>query len=355
MKRAGGQKYLILISLAWLVCSVYMAGCSTRVGYARLGLERPPDASGTEVVRVKYLGNSTLYITDGETSLLVDGFVSRPGIFRTKKLLIEPNPQVIDKELAFAGIERIDAILVGHTHYDHALDAPYIAEKFGTVVMGSKDYGNIHRGYAKSKGLLTGMGSFDEVPDCGKQRSFGDFVVTFVQSDHVESRGGRFKKEQKKLHGRIESEVAFPAKMESFQCGKVFAIHIAHRNANIAVTTSAGAKEGQWKGLKADVVFLGIGLLDTAEESKKIGYWERAVTPLDVKAVIPIHWDNFFIKLRKGKRLKRVPAKFDDTLRTIEFLRGMAKKMPQRASGNTVKIFGLDNNEEVRISNAAEF
>src|SRR6185295_6265868 len=95
-------------------------------------------------VRLKYLGTAGWEISDGRTTLLIDPYLSRlhmtspnddvlPGDTRrrfTTNDAAESDTATIDKH-----IQRADAILITHTHTDHALDVPYIARKTGALVI----------------------------------------------------------------------------------------------------------------------------------------------------------------------------------------------------------------------------
>jgi L-ascorbate metabolism protein UlaG (beta-lactamase superfamily) len=45
-----------------------------------------------------------------------------------------------------AHIRRADLVLITHTHYDHALDAPYIASKTGATIIGTESTYHFARG-----------------------------------------------------------------------------------------------------------------------------------------------------------------------------------------------------------------
>ena len=239
-----------------VVVSVLAFGsCTSYNPLADLTLRRPvgngsPPESG---VKVMFLGNSTLHLDDGETSLLVDGFLSRPGVLKTLFGKVEPDPNVIRTELAKARITRLDAVLVGHAHHDHALDATPIAETFGAEAVGSESFANIYRGSRRP-------GTTREpsvIPSQGGTRSFGRFRVTFAPSEHVHSHSFV----QRAVEGHITEPLALPAHYSHFKCGDVFALHIAHPDGAIVVTTTAGAKIDQFRGKRADVIFLAVGLL----------------------------------------------------------------------------------------------
>lgn len=330
------MKYPYLLScVAMVLCS-----CST---YQPLGDKKlypsarlAPKEAG---VTVTYFGNTTILISDGRTNLLVDGFFSRPGALKVAGSKIGPDETIIREQLALGGIKKVDALLVAHTHYDHALDAPWVAAETGAVVMSSKSYTYIHEGAkmaARRDGKKLQLRDPIVVTPGGGERRFGKFVVTYRLSEHVSPHLPT----QDKMEGQIIAPVCPPAKSVDYKCGDVFAIHIRHPEGSIAITTSAGAREGQFAGLKADVVMLGVGLMAKEKPpGKREFYWKHTIGELDPQTVIPVHWDLFTKKLDTNRCVKRnlvaPPLKYlDDTRAAMQFVK-------DHAGGRKVWAMGL--------------
>jgi L-ascorbate metabolism protein UlaG (beta-lactamase superfamily) len=272
-------------------------------------------------VRAKFLGNTTLHVTDGQTVLLVDGFVSRPGVFDSfVRDRISPDEAIIKSELDRAGIGKVDALLVGHAHADHALDTPTVARLKGAFVMGNVSYRYVHEG----AGLPVDRDHLFMVPCHGNQRKFGRFTVTFVESDHVTAR----LRKQKKIEGHITKPVRPPAKFTDYKCGDVYAIHIAHPDGNLLVTTTAGAKAGKLDCYQADVVFLGIGLLSKECPCQQESYWRETVAAVDARTVVPVHWDRFTTKLSRG--LKPTPWFVDNLRATTRWMKAKSHEQDRQ-------------------------
>lgn len=112
----------------------------------------------TSRVQLKYLGTAGWEITDGKTVVLIDPFLSRPRMVTpnddtlptdTRPLFTMNDMAQSDTAVIDAHLQRADFILITHTHFDHALDMPYIARKTGATVIGTES--TYH--YARSFGV----------------------------------------------------------------------------------------------------------------------------------------------------------------------------------------------------------
>lgn len=297
---------------------------------------RTPAVIAPGSVRATFLGNTTILISDGTTNLLVDGFFSRPGKLQTLLGKVGPNREVIRQELRRARISNVDAILVGHAHHDHALDAPAVAEMTGAVVVGSTSYRFIHEG----AGGKTDNRHLITVTREREEHRFGKFVVTFVASGHVSSHSFL----QNMVEGPITRPIKTPARFHDFKCGPVYALHIAHPQGCVGVTTTAGAVESQFQGLRSNMVFLGIGLLGKESESQRSFYWKESVEALNPEVVIPVHWDDFTRPLVCG--LKPRSEIFDPVKKALDYVKEKAKRRQVRVmdSGDVIVIEGKGKN-----------
>ncbi|MEJ1963565.1 MAG: MBL fold metallo-hydrolase [Gammaproteobacteria bacterium] len=111
--------------------------------FAKQNTEPPHGGS----IRVTFFGTSTLLPDDGETKFLIDGFITRP---RFRELVLQ-RPLATDRTLVknvleHNGIDHLNAVFVSHSHYDHALDAAYIAMETRATLYGSPSTCNIGRG-----------------------------------------------------------------------------------------------------------------------------------------------------------------------------------------------------------------
>src|SRR4051812_36814080 len=96
---------------------------------------------GLEIV---WLGVSGYRLTYEGVSLFVDPYVSRVPlralVLRRQAL---PDETLVDRYIGAPG--PVAGVLVGHTHFDHAVDAPAIAKRFDTKAYGSESLGHLMR------------------------------------------------------------------------------------------------------------------------------------------------------------------------------------------------------------------
>ena len=283
-------------------------------------------------LRVTFLGVSTLLFDDGETAILTDGFFTRPGKLRTLFTKIEPDHNLIARYIERAGIEKLRAVIVLHSHLDHALDAPVVAMETGADLVGSESTARIGRGYGFPEDKI-------QVIRDGDSKSFGRFRVRFLRSEHSPLTFlSSFHIHYVLLHGDIEDEIKLPARWYEYKEGGSYSVLIEHDGRTLLVQGSAGFRKGAVRDQCADVVFLGIGTLGKLDDDYRNDYWQEVVEAVKAKRVIPIHWDDFTLSL--DQPLVPMSNLFDDFDKTMGFLlaRGRQKGIDVKILPAWVKV-----------------
>lgn len=86
----------------------------------------PPLQSGQFVFQ--FTGAGGFYLGDASIAILVDPFFSNPGLWKVVSLReLQSDTATIDRHLP--PVDKVRALLVGHGHYDHAMDIPYVFSK----------------------------------------------------------------------------------------------------------------------------------------------------------------------------------------------------------------------------------
>jgi L-ascorbate metabolism protein UlaG (beta-lactamase superfamily) len=273
--------------------------------YSALWLASPVAVEGPRVT-VSFLGVATLLISDGETSLMTDGFFTRPPKRSILVGRIAPDPDRIARSLERAGVRELAAVFPVHSHYDHAMDSPEVARRTGALLVGSESTANIARGAALPDGQIRVV-----TPD--EPMDFGAFTVTAIRSQHFP---------HGMAMGEITSPLVPPASALEYLEGGSYSLLVEHPAGALLVQGSAGWQEGALAGRHADLVLLGIGGLGTRDDAYRESYWREVVAAVSPRCVIPIHWDDFTLPL--GDQLEPSPTILDDVPASLDFLIGKA-------------------------------
>jgi hypothetical protein len=83
-------------------------------------------SSGGDSVRVTFLGTQGFLIKWRDRAVLTAPFYSNPPLLKLNEPIYVDEAE-IERQLPGAWVADVEAILVGHSHYDHLMDVPYIA------------------------------------------------------------------------------------------------------------------------------------------------------------------------------------------------------------------------------------
>lgn len=298
--RSRRWPWLILLLLAWLLWSARdLAERPDLSAYATRYLSGSEDPAD---VRVTFLGVSSLLISDGETSLLTDGFFSRPSIVETLFQPLQPDGEKIDRALARAGVRNLAAVMTVHSHYDHALDSPEVARRTGALLVGSESTAWIGRSAGLPESSLRVVRPGDSI-------EFGRFRVTWFEARHVP---------HGLAMGEITSALPSSARVFDYREGGSLSILVEHEKGSLLVHGSAGWVPGALQDRQADVVFLGVGYLGNMPESYRDEYWREVVEAVQARRVVPIHYDDFSVPFEDPVPL--LPRWVDDVEASLRFL-----------------------------------
>lgn len=243
----------------------------------------PSYDNSADALRVTWLGVSTLLFDDGETQILIDGFISRPTL--ADLLLDRPvdsDAARINYVMDRFGMRRLAAIIPVHSHFDHAMDIGAVANRSSASVLGSETTRNIARGAGVPEDQIV-------VAEDGGEYDFGNFTVTMLASPHAPIGWNG----SVPYAGTIDEPLVLPAPVSAWRAGQTYSILITHPLGTTLVQGSAGFREGALEGVHADVVMLGVQLLESLGRDYAERYWQTMVTTTGADDVFMIHFDDF--------------------------------------------------------------
>jgi L-ascorbate metabolism protein UlaG (beta-lactamase superfamily) len=248
----------------------------------RVGVDLP---KGLEI---RWLGVSGYRLTCEGVSLFVDPYVSRVPL----RSLVLRRTALPDREMVarYGGAPgEVAGILVGHTHFDHAVDAPALARAHDTKAYGS----------ASLVRLMDLHGLRERAVEVTVHTAYelGPFVVTFVPSRHSKLLFGR----KVPMDGPLTCDHLDGLAPGAYRCGAVYGIRIDVAGISVYHQGSADLVDQELPDRQVDVFLAGI-----AGRQVTPRYWERVLPKLDPRIVVPTHYDNFFSPLGAGRGMDLV-------------------------------------------------
>ena len=307
-KRYAKRAAIIVAGLIVALAALATWAWQERADFADTGLhpqvvDAPPDSA----VTATWLGVTTLLFDDGETQILIDGFISRPTLFETlARQPVTCDAPMINYVMNEFGMSRLAAIIPAHSHYDHAMDVGAVANRSSASILGSESTANIARGYGVPEDQIV-------VAESGTPYDFGDFTVTLIRSTHapIGLRG------EVPLAGTVDEPLELPAPITAWREGGSYSILVSHPQGTTIVQGSAGYREGALDDVQADVVMLGVGMLESLGRDYAERYWQALVTSTGATQVFPVHFDDH---TRPFGKIELPPRLIDNFARTARWL-----------------------------------
>jgi L-ascorbate metabolism protein UlaG (beta-lactamase superfamily) len=258
-----------------------------------------PDQLGLPAgLELRWLGVAGFALSYEGTTVLIDPYVSRC----SSGDLLRRRTVLSDRSVVDRWLPRADAVLVGHTHFDHALDAPEIARRDGATVYGS----------ASARHLLGLHGLADKAVEVEAHRVYeiGPFEVTFVPSVHSKLLLGR----SVPNGGEITCEHVGDLSPQAYECGQVWGIHLAVAGTTLYHQGSADLLDDEVRHRDIDVFLCGV-----AGRQFTPDYLGRILPRLEPTTIVVTHHDDFLRPLGgdQGFALGVDVARFPDEVAAV--------------------------------------
>jgi L-ascorbate metabolism protein UlaG (beta-lactamase superfamily) len=227
-------------------------------------------------LEAEWLGVSGYRLSYEGHTLFLDPYLSRvPFRSLVSRRPALPSSAALDRFLRAPG--KTVGVLVGHTHFDHAVDAPAICRRTGCRAYGSRSL----------RTLMALHGLADQTVEVEPYRTYelGPFEVSFTPSIHSKLLLGL----AVPYDGELSCEHLDSLAPGAYRCGQVWGITIAVAGVRFYHQGSANLVDEAVRERGVDVFLAGV-----AGRSFTRDYWQRILPLLQPRAVVPTHYDNFF-------------------------------------------------------------
>jgi L-ascorbate metabolism protein UlaG (beta-lactamase superfamily) len=236
-------------------------------------LTRPPPefhtAPSTGAVRFTFMGTAGFVVQGQSRTFVLDPYVSRAGLWRTAFGRLPVDAERIRRYYPTA-----DEVLVGHSHYDHALDGPAVAAQAGARLLGSSDTRQIALAAGFDLSRYVEVVPREPVA-CGTAR------VTAWPSRHGKALFGRIP-----FPGRLSQPPPWPPRISDLPHGDVLHWHLDLDGVRVLHIDSADY-------LEEDLAPADVLLLCAVGRQYRQDYTRDILARVKPRVVIPCHWDDF--------------------------------------------------------------
>lgn len=277
------------LTLAATLCGLLTASATSQT----LAAQTPvASAANTPLrageIRLTYLGNAGWEITDGKAVVLVDPFLTQfkrwpaPGVTATAVPGYDaeygPDTALINKH-----VKRADYILITHGHSDHAMDAPYIANRTGASIIGHESAANLARAASvPDSQLITVVG--------GEDYEFGDFSLKVIPNIHSALDRKHYYNNGRNIAGTVPRGLTTPLKRGDYQEGGNIAYLLRMGGHEVLIMGSMNFVEREMQGLRPDIALVGAN----SQRLEIHDFTGRLLRTLNYPAlVIPTHADAY--------------------------------------------------------------
>ncbi|OLB93281.1 MAG: hypothetical protein AUH30_20435 [Candidatus Rokubacteria bacterium 13_1_40CM_68_15] len=288
------------------------------------GAETPPRGGGpgSAGVNLKWFGTNSWEISLGGKTILFDPWFSR-GVqtgFLTGKF--DPKtPLKVEDALIDQHVKKADQILIGHGHWDHLADIPYIAKKTGAQVIGSETHANLLRAFGVPEGKIVQVKG-------GEYMQFDGYTIEVFPGVHSMGPSKKFA-----VPGHLYHVPPTPTTVGELPEGDslIYLITVGGKY-RVFLMSTANYIERAITGLKPDIALVG-----SIFANQTYDYTPRLLRALNSpRYVLPTHWDNFEKPLSEPPEDLRAlfgdPANLDLWVKDV-------KKVSPKTSVVTLKYF----------------
>ncbi len=246
--------------------------------------------SGASImIKVRWLGAAGLeFVFQGKT-ILIDPFVSR---YTMEELAAGPlNPQW---ELTKVYLDELPGslagIVMGHTHFDHALEIPFIAKNLTGPLVGSRSLETLMALHDMTARVTVCQGG-------ERVELMPEAAVTMLLSKHG------IIGDNVPYHGEIDPGGKPPLKVNDYKLGTIYMAKLELGGTPFMMAGSANFIPEQLVGQSCDVLYMCVVGWDKTPD-----YAVILPGMLKPKVIVPYHADNSFVPLPPDRKAPPMPG-----------------------------------------------
>jgi L-ascorbate metabolism protein UlaG (beta-lactamase superfamily) len=228
-------------------------------------------------LELEWLGTAGYRMTYQGHTLLIDPYLTRVPL----RAVLRRQPALADRSLHArflrSDLGEVVGILVGHTHFDHAIDVPVLTRSLTTTAYGSDSLARLM--------ALYGLGERAVQIEVRRVYELGPFTVRFFPSAHSKLLLGY----KVPFDGALSCEHLEALSPSAYKCGRIYGIHIEVAGTSFYHQGSANLIDDQVPTAGVDVFLAGIAGRSFTED-----YWRRILRRLQPATVLASHFDDFF-------------------------------------------------------------
>jgi L-ascorbate metabolism protein UlaG (beta-lactamase superfamily) len=274
----------LLLPLAGV--AIFATSCSHRLNSYEDLLHGDPatlaQRAPADELAITYLGVNGYLLQSGDTAILVDPYFSRVTM---RDVIFKAEAGSRPEDLAYGITEgaiphQVDAFLITHSHFDHALDVPALQKQLGGVVIASET------GVAICEALGTPRGRLRRSRP-GDVHQVGGATIRVLAAHHDLVLG------KVPFQGCYEAPPATPLRLDQWLLGTPLA-YVIEMGGKRVYLESGGVAGHPPAATDVDLAIIG------AAPGDRDGRYEEAVRALNPRFVLPSHQDWFFNPVRSG-------------------------------------------------------
>ena len=229
-------------------------------------------------ISFRWLGINGIELRVNDRTLIIDPYFTRISMWRSYFGRVEP-----DHDLIAEKIKSCDFVLITHAHFDHIMDVPDVVKNTGALALGSPNACHLLSVCGVPQEQISKIKTGDKL-------TLDDFQVEVLQAEHMRTPGFS--------PGRLPAVLKPPLRARDYRMDDDFSFSISIGERRLR--TDLG--ESPSSLAPVDVLF--------AFPYRDYSYYQSIISQVQPRAVIPVHWDDFFQPLSKPIRPLFQPPKW---------------------------------------------